>query len=150
MRIGSGIGLGMVLLGFAPQGSAQSELNFAAQLTVTVEGLASQEGNVCFKVFSGSQGFPNEDDNAVVKSCMAIAEMPLSVTFEDLTVGNYAVAIYHDANGDEMLNRGLFGMPTEGYGFSNDAIARTGPASYEDAMILVGGNTAITISMQYP
>jgi uncharacterized protein (DUF2141 family) len=135
-------------------GAAQAQLNLTSRLTVEVEGLNSTAGNLCYKIFNGSQGFPSGDDNAIVRRCTPIGDIdladPISETFEDLPAGTYAVAIYHDANGDEVLNRGLFGMPSEGYGFSNNAVARTGPVSYDAAMFLLGGHTTIQIRLQYP
>jgi uncharacterized protein (DUF2141 family) len=138
------------------QGTANAQ--WTGNLTVQVENLRNQEGNLCLKVFSGSQGFPNNNDNAVQRTCVAIATIasdnpddPLSYTFENLTAGTYAVAIYHDRNSDEVLNRGTFGAPIEGYGFSNDAPADTGPARFEDAIFLVAGpNTTVQIQMRYP
>ena len=38
--------------------------------------------------------------------------------------GRYAIQAYHDANGNGDLDRGLFGIPKEGIGFSNDAMPR--------------------------
>lgn len=126
-------------------------------LTVEVEGLQSQEGNICFKLFNGSEGFPNQNDRAVQRECVAIAEnLPedveatFSYTFTDLASGTYAVALYHDRNSDEQLNRGAFGIPSEGYGFSNDAPATNAPARYEDAVFLLAGTeTTISIRMRY-
>lgn len=129
--------------------AAHAELT--GQLSITVEGLRSNEGAVCFKVFSGGQGFPNRDDSAVRRDCVPITEIPLTVSFEGLAFGSYAIAIYHDSNGDGQLNRGMFGMPTEGYGFSNDPVVTTGPAKFQEAVfLLVGPETGVTIQMRYP
>ncbi len=125
--------------------------DFNSQLNVVINGLRNAEGQVCVKLFSGSAGFPNDDDSAVQRQCVAIGEdeMPM-VTFSDVQPGSYAIAAYHDSNGDEQLNRGAFGMPTEGYAFSNDAVANTGPAAFGDAVFLIAGpTTAIEIQMQY-
>jgi uncharacterized protein (DUF2141 family) len=138
--------------------SEHATAQFAANLTVQVVGLRNQEGNVCFKVFNGSRGFPDDNDSAVQRQCVAIAENlpenpedPFSITFSDLNAGSYAVAIYHDRNSDEQLNRGTFNLPLEGYGFSNDAPARNGPADYEDAVFVLGiSGSAIQIQMRYP
>ena len=72
-------------------------------------------------------------------------------TFENLPYGDYAIAIYHDRNSNERLNRGLFGMPEEGYGFSNDAPANLGPADFDDAVFALDStDTTIHIKMRYP
>lgn len=145
----------LLLAGGLYPGNARAQ--FTGDLTVEVSGLQSQEGNVCFKVFSGSPGFPNDNDSAVSRACVAIAdhlpedpEAPFAYTFEDLEAGSYGVAIYHDTNGDEQLNRGALGIPVEGYGFSNDAPAVTGPARFEDAVFFLGNDTTIPIQMRYP
>ena len=137
------------------QGNASAQLT--GNLTVEVNGLQGQEGNVCFKVFSGSPGFPNDNDSAVQRTCVPIAdnlpedpEDPFAHTFENLEAGSYAAAIYHDRNADEQLNRGALGIPVEGYGFSNDAPAVTGPPEFGDAVFIIGNNTTVPIQMRYP
>jgi uncharacterized protein (DUF2141 family) len=40
-----------------------------------------------------------------------------------LPAGDYAFAVYHDANGNGKLDRNGVGMPTEDYAFSNNAWA---------------------------
>lgn len=63
----------------------------------------------------------------------------------------YAVAIYHDANSDHDFNRNVIGMPTEGYGFSNDAPARMGLPSFESVRFKThAGDNDIRIRMRYP
>ena len=142
-------GLSVLFGGMLVSPAAHAELT--GQLNITVEGLRNDEGAVCLKVFSGGQGFPNQDDNAVRRECVPITEIPLTVSFEGLTFGSYAIAVYHDSNGDGQLNRGMFGMPTEGYGFSNDPVVRTGPAKFQDAVfLLVGPDTGVTLQMRYP
>jgi uncharacterized protein (DUF2141 family) len=138
--------------------TAPSHAQTTSNFTVQVEGLRNQEGNVCFKIYNGSRGFPNDNDSAVRRECVPIAanlpenpEDPFSYSFEGLEFGTYAVAIYHDSNENELLDRGDFGMPIEGYGFSNDAPAVTGPPDYGDAVILIAGtNPSIQIQMRYP
>ncbi len=138
--------------------SAVARAQLTRNITVEVQGLRTQEGNICFKIFNGRQGFPNNNDRAVRRECVAIAENlpekpdePFAKTFEKLEPGTYAIAIYHDSNGDEQLNRGSLGIPSEGYGFSNNAPAVTGPPDYADALfVLAGSDTTIKIQMQYP
>jgi uncharacterized protein (DUF2141 family) len=41
-------------------------------------------------------------------------------TVQDMPPGDYAIAIYHDANTDGQCNSNFLGVPTECYGFSNN------------------------------
>lgn len=52
--------------------------------------------------------------------------------------GRYGVAVYQDVNGDGELNRGMFGIPSEPTGFSNDAPANFGPPRFADALLEPG------------
>jgi uncharacterized protein (DUF2141 family) len=53
--------------------------------------------------------------------------------FSDIPYGFYAVKAFHDENDDNELNTGAFGLPSERYGFSNNARGRFGPPKFEDA-----------------
>ena len=44
-----------------------------------------------------------------------------TVTVADVPPGVYAVQAYHDIKNEGRLDQGLFGVPREGLGFSNDA-----------------------------
>ncbi|MEM9212807.1 MAG: DUF2141 domain-containing protein [Cyanobacteria bacterium P01_F01_bin.150] len=124
--------------------------NYRGNLTVEIDGLENQSGNVCLTVFDGSRGFPSDAQRAVKAECMAISELPFQITFDDLAYGSYAVAAYHDSNEDAQLNQGMLGIPTEGFAFSNDAPVRTGPASFQDAVFLLSQqNTNIQMQMRY-
>lgn len=50
-----------------------------------------------------------------------ITDTAMTVTFTDLPKGKYAVSVYHDANRNGMLDKNIFGIPKERYGFSNKA-----------------------------
>lgn len=45
--------------------------------------------------------------------------------------GEYALKIFHDENNNNKLDTWIFGIPSEGYGFSNNADSRLGPPEYE-------------------
>jgi len=141
--------LGMLLLSaFALPANAQ----LTANLTVQINGLESQEGNLCLKLFNAAQGFPNDNESAIDRTCIPLASAaePFTYALPNLPAGSYAIAVYHDRNGNEVLDRGAFGMPIEGYGFSNDAPAVTGPARFQDALFLLAGTQSIEIQMRYP
>jgi uncharacterized protein (DUF2141 family) len=123
---------------------------FKGNLIVDVEGLKDQQGEVCIKVFNGSQGFPNSNEKAIKRECVKITQQPMRLVYKGLAAGNYAVAIFHDSNGDGVLNRNSAGMPTEGYGFSNNPVVKTSAPKYGQAIfLLVGANTRIAIRMKY-
>ena len=70
--------------------------------------------------------------------------------FEDIPPGTYALAVIHDENMDGKLDTNWFGVPTEGYGFSNDAQGWLGAPSFSAASFTYDGrNLELTISLHY-
>lgn len=69
----------------------------------------------------------------------------------DLKVGTYAIALLHDNNYDGKMNKTLFGLPKEGYGFSNNARGRLGPPTFDDASFTLteGETTLLVIKIKY-
>lgn len=140
--------LGAWVLVLATQSAAHAELR--GDLTVEIQGLDSQSGQVCMTLFGSSQGFPNDLNRAISGQCIDITGRPLSFVFRGLPYGSYAVAAYHDRNDDRQLNQGAFGIPVEGIAFSNDAPLRMGPARYQDAVFFLSQtNARIQIQMRY-
>jgi uncharacterized protein (DUF2141 family) len=77
----------------------------------------------------------------------AAAENPVAV-FRNLPAGEYAAKAFHDLNGDGEMNTNPFGMPTEPYAFSNNAVGNMGPARWDQARFTVSGETAQTIRIR--
>ncbi|NEQ96951.1 MAG: DUF2141 domain-containing protein [Cyanothece sp. SIO2G6] len=139
-----------LILSVATLSSRPALAQLRGDLTVEINGLNDRGGDVCLSLFNSSQGFPSDPQRAINVACVTISAEPLRVTFDDLTYGSYAIAAYHDKNMDQQLNQGILGIPIEGFAFSNDAPAQTGPASFQDAVfILSQRNATIQMQMRY-
>lgn len=138
------------LLGGCLALSCDAKAQNAGRLAIEIEGLHNQKGQLCYSIFSSSIGFPNNSSKALKKECIRITKRPLVVTLDGLKYGSYAVSLYHDENGDGKLNKNSLGIPTEGFGFSNNPSVSRGPAKFPDALFIVAGqNTNIKIVMKY-
>jgi uncharacterized protein (DUF2141 family) len=64
--------------------------------------------------------------------------------------GVYAVAVYHDENGDTKLGRSWLGLPTEGYGLSNNPppVWRW-PQHADSAFRLPGDRVVLDVDLRY-
>ena len=108
----------------------------AAVLEVVVVGLKNQNGDVHIAIYNTAEHFPYQE------GVLHEAEAPIlgnvaRLKFKDLTPGAYAAAIYHDENFNHEFDQGLFGIPLEDYGFSNNATVFLSPPSFEEAMFEV-------------
>jgi uncharacterized protein (DUF2141 family) len=116
--------------------------------TLNVHGVLPNSGPVRVAVFSDAANFPNQQQ---AMSTVAIPSQGDSVqtALEVSPDGPYAVAVYQDLNDDGTLNRSSFGMPMEPYGFSQDAVGKLGPPSYEQAQV-PPGTTSVDVTLQSP
>lgn len=135
--------LTLILLGCAVCGGANAQ----AQLEVTVKNLKEAKGNVRVGLFKDDKTFLKEAwKGQVVKA----ADGEIKVVFEKVPAGTYAVSIIHDKNENGELDSNFFGMPTEGFGFSNDAMGTFGPPDFAKASFVLGAEpTNVSISLRY-
>ncbi|BAU14633.1 hypothetical protein LEP3755_51840 [Leptolyngbya sp. NIES-3755] len=126
------------------------QANPSGNLRIVVDGTRQQQGQVCVSLFGGSQGFPDRGDRAVRAQCVPVGKGRTAVTFQNIAFGNYAIAVYHDRNGNGKLDRNFLGIPTEGFGFSRNPVIRTGAPRFNEAAVFVAGTeTTAQIQLQY-
>jgi uncharacterized protein (DUF2141 family) len=104
----------------------------AGDLTVVIDNIKSDQGNVRIALFNNAKDFPKVFS---YKELIAAKTGSVSFTFKDLPAGSYAATAFHDLNGNEKLDKNFVGKPVEPYGFSRDARGTFGPPDFEDAAI---------------
>jgi uncharacterized protein (DUF2141 family) len=122
-----------------------------ADLTVLVHGFRSEQGQAGAALFAAPPGFPLGVEKAHRKDLVPIVNRTAKVTFSGVPSGEYALAVMHDENGNEKLDRNWVGKPTEGYGVSNDAPPRRfGAPEYGEARFdaACGANT-LEVRLRY-
>ena len=122
-----------------------------ATLTVVVDGIRNQDGEICMGIYSRAKGFPLDTDEVLESACVQPTGTTLSHDFPGLKHGTYAVAVIDDQNGDRQLNTNFFGIPTEGFGISGNPTVSitTGTPKFHDASFMLLQDTEINIFMKY-
>jgi uncharacterized protein (DUF2141 family) len=132
-----------------------------ADLRVTVEGMRASTGTVLIGLYDGrtsfdraialssKEGFLNDLERFAGAGLRAGRERSASFVFADLPRGDYAVILFHDENGNGKLDMNFWGVPTEPYGFSNDAQGFLGPPAIKDAMLSIDGGRTISIKLLF-
>lgn len=137
----------LVSTSFAKTANAQP----TTTLTVAVNGIKHQKGELCIGIYSNEKGFPLSTKNVVKSACKQITGSSIKQQFTGLKPGNYAVAVVDDQNGDRKLNRDFFGIPKEGFGISNNPTVSitTGTPKFSKARFSLLKNTTVNIDMKY-
>lgn len=112
------------------------------KLEVNISGFDSNDGKVKIGLYNSDSSFLQ----TTFKNAIATIEnKKATVTFTDLPKGDYAISLYHDENGNGVLDRNMFGIPSEDYAASNNAKGNMGPPKYTDAKFTVTTNSKINI-----
>lgn len=119
----------------------------AAELTVNIRDIRVQTGVLRVALVDGPPGWdgkaaPVRADGAPPQGDSA------SFVFKDLAPGNYAVMVSHDENGNGKLDSNLVGIPTEGYGFSNNPKVMRKPTWEEARFEVKADAAAIDVSLR--
>ena len=138
---------------FLPAVAQQDDELSSNKLILQFSNLRSRQGQICISVFSDEKGFPTDGLKAVYSKCHAVAEMNEASEIEiiGLRPGNYALAMFHDENNDKQLNTGTFGIPLEGFGFTNNPKILFSPPKYSDCIFSSneGKQTIVQIRANY-
>jgi uncharacterized protein (DUF2141 family) len=115
-------------------------------LTVQIINIKNDEGQIAVALYNSEKDFmKTRYQGKTTKSVKGEVE----VVFENIPTGSYSLSIMHDANMNEKLDSNLFGIPKEGFGFSNNAMGTFGPPSFEKAKVEVSSPKSISIAMRY-
>ena len=121
----------------------------AARIIVTIDGVHSDKGDVYVALFSHAKEFPDgdySDQHMKVKA----STKPITVVFDGLKPGTYAVGCYHDENGNGHLDTNFIGYPVEGYGLSNDIRAVISRPTFAEASFPIGrGDFDVALHIKY-
>lgn len=111
----------------------------AATVMFEIEGIKNDAGKIYVNIFKGEENYQSKKPEAsqIVKPKSGNK----AVVFNDLDKGDYVIQYFHDENDNRKLETNLFGAPTEGYGFSNDAKPNYGPAKYADMKFTIASDS---------
>ncbi len=123
-----------------------------ATLTVHITGIRNAAGKIGVLLFQDAKGFPLEFASAVAAKRVEIDAKTLSAdaVFERIPQGVYAIAVLHDDNLTGKMEFDSGGVPTKGYGVSNNPARRDAPPTPEEAKFTVDKpDAAIEIKLIY-
>lgn len=118
-----------------------------AKLYLEVKGIDKIKGKIMVAVYSDSENFP-KTGKSYKNYSFSVSSKTMTLTLDGLNEGKpYAIAVYHDENDNEKLDENMFGMPTEKYGFSNNAREMFSAPSFESAKVVVKDNKKTSIEI---
>jgi uncharacterized protein (DUF2141 family) len=129
----------------SPSATATPIVGAENALEIEVVGLRNDAGQVGCSLFNDPVAYPRDGTKVLSHVWAPIHQNKAVCQFIGLKPGTYAAVVYHDENGDREFNMNAFGMPKEGYGFSNDAAALFGPPQFAAASFNYAGKKFYTV-----
>jgi uncharacterized protein (DUF2141 family) len=118
----------------------------AGDLTVTITDIRAAEGSLMVALVNTEAAWNNQA-KPVAAQKVAAKKGEMQLKFSDLPDGMYAVQVLHDENGNDQLDSNFLGIPTEGYGFSNNPnVMRR--ATFDEARFEVKADTTTEIRLR--
>jgi len=115
-----------------------------ATLEIEISEFRNTDGHLLVSLYRNEKNFNDGAENAFRNKKVKVDGKKMSVSFEDLPFGEYAILFLHDENNDEEMDTNMVGIPQEGYGASNNAVNTFSAPKYKDAKFTIDRNTIST------
>lgn len=115
-------------------------------LEISVSNIKSTEGYILVSL--------SVDENTFMKKSFRDGKVEavqgqVKIIFKNLPDGEYAISVFHDANGNNELDSNFMGIPKEGFGFGNNASGMFGPPSFSESLIKVSGDMKTEVKLKH-
>lgn len=116
------------------------------QVSIDVHDVPSSRGKISVAIYNTKEGFLKFDK--VFKCDSIVAQKGIThIAIKNIPEGEYALAIFHDENGNDKLDTNWLGIPKEKVAFSNAKMRTFGPPPFKDCAFKVEKDTRISISL---
>ena len=125
---------------------------FADTVTVEVRNI-EKTGEMHLAIYDDADVFENDNGEkggaakGIIDGVIEDVKTGNATYIFELPKGTYAIGIFADTNYNNEMDRNVFGVPKEQYGFSNDAKGSFGPPSFKDASFTVDGEITLEINL---
>ena len=119
-----------------------------SDVVVEIVGLRDARGMVRLCLTRDAKSFPDCKAGSAVHATIKAGKGPLRYTFASVPAGTYAIAAFHDANGDGKLNT-MLGIPKEGFAFSRNPAMRARAPRFNEASFESQGRPLAPLKMKY-
>ncbi|WP_295988670.1 DUF2141 domain-containing protein [uncultured Variovorax sp.] len=118
----------------------------AADLSLSVADGPAADATVYVAVYGDAASYT--DGKPVASQTAPMRAGKARLLFAGLAPGRYALRVFADENGNGKLDTNLMGMPTERYGFSNDAKGNRAAPDFEAAAISLDADMQTVIHLR--
>lgn len=116
----------------------------AAVINIKVTNIKNLKGVIRVGIINKAESFPY---NAFIGKKVPVIANSVNVNFTGLPPGEYAIAVHHDENCNDKVDKNTLGVPLEGYCFSNNVKALIAPPKFKYAKFKLDTSFSQTLKM---
>ena len=137
---------------------------FALSILVTISNSFSEEANLKINILNldkpgvlylsvcqDRESFERTVKESEEKNCIRASEemspQNLQTTIK-LPLGEHAITLFVDFNGNKKIDKNFLGIPKEPYGFSNNVIGNMSAPTFDQAKFVISGPTTQNIKLR--
>jgi uncharacterized protein (DUF2141 family) len=120
-----------------------------SSVLIEVSGFKNTRGTLNCRLFTKAADFP--DGEGIVTLRVPITGSNTSCSFSNVEPGTYAIAVVHDENGNGKLDKNFVGVPSEGYGVSNNKTYALSAPKWDESTFKLGAteSKALQVKLRY-
>lgn len=128
--------------------AAPAQAPATTNVTIEIVGLRDAHGVVHLCLTRDSKDFPDCKAGSAMSATIRASRSAMRHEFRAVPDGAYAVAAFHDANGNGKLDT-MLGMPKEGFAFSRNPSMKPRAPRFDEASFKSNGPTLPPLKMKY-
>jgi uncharacterized protein (DUF2141 family) len=130
--------------------AATQTCDSASSMLVQVAGVRSDKGVLVAVLYGDKPDEFLKKGGRMARERVPARPGSVAVCLETPRPGTYAIAVYHDENGNGKFDRSWTGLPTEGFGVSNNPKPMMRAPTLSESAIQVGsGHKVVNIDLRY-
>jgi uncharacterized protein (DUF2141 family) len=126
--------------------AAGTLFSYAQDMRIVIKNVKGDAGTVRLALYNSDDQFMKTEIKAAEVKALNGETVAI---LKDVKPGTYAISVMHDANDNKELDSNMFGIPKEGFGFSNDAMGMFGPPDFKKASFEYSGKNEVVINLKY-
>ena len=117
------------------------------KMKVVITEISQAKGKICYNIWDrGNQAaYPADQSKALFSDCVAVDSLEdVEIELQGVCKTDYGIAVLHDLNNNGEIDTGLFGIPTEPFGFSNNPTIIASQPSWDEVQFAVNDSQRVS------
>ena len=128
--------------------AASMSLQAQGKIIATMSNIKNDKGVCRACIFNNAASFSGEAGTPYACVIVPVKNRTATATFANVTAGTYALMVFHDANNNNKMDKNFLGIPSEGYGASQNKLPFAAAPGFNDNKFKVDNATHVTLKIK--